>query len=293
MQKEERPVIQMTDWWTDNIRLTHTHTSFDHLQPFSASADNEVVRLHFGLQGNYAFNYKQLGQHYDLIGGHHNLMYSKGFDIEIIPKSKVIETFGIQFPVAQFIAYTQNGSEQLQRFADAILAGKSVMLADRWSGLTIRIQEVINDIRSCRYEDPLRKLFLLSKSLELLVLSASAYESQVANPFIKTSADKEKIIAVRDLINSRLTDPPGLTEIARIVQLNEYKLKRGFKEIFQTTIFDYLTGQRLQLANRYLQDTSKTSAEIAYELGYTSPQHFNNAFKKRFGVTPNSVRLNP
>ena len=42
-----------------------------------------------------------------------------------------------------------------------------------------------------------------------------------------------------------------------------------------------------------LLDTRKTSAEIAYELGYSTPQHFNNAFKKKFGVTPNSVRINP
>ena len=40
-------------------------------------------------------------------------------------------------------------------------------------------------------------------------------------------------------------------------------------------------------------NTQKTAAEVAFELGYATPQHFNNAFKKRFGVTPNLVRNNP
>jgi len=111
--------------------------------------------------------------------------------------------------------------------------------------------------------------------------------------FVRTPGDKEKIIAVRDLINERLGDPPSLSQIARTVGINEYKLKRGFKEIFNTTVFGYLTEQRLLLAYQYLMDTRKTAAEISFELGYSTPQHFNNVFKKRFGLTPDSIRKNP
>ncbi len=75
--------------------------------------------------------------------------------------------------------------------------------------------------------------------------------------------------------------------------LNEYKLKKGFKETFNNTIFGYLTDQRLQLAKQYLLDTQQTAAEISMQLGYATPQHFNNAFKKKFGITPFSVRNNP
>ncbi len=59
------------------------------------------------------------------------------------------------------------------------------------------------------------------------------------------------------------------------------------------TVFEYITTQRLNLAFQYLRDTEKTSAEIAYEIGYKTPQHFNNAFKRQFGITPNLVRINP
>jgi len=47
------------------------------------------------------------------------------------------------------------------------------------------------------------------------------------------------------------------------------------------------------LAHQYLRNTEKNAAEIAVELGYSTPQHFNNAFKKKFGITPFSVRNNP
>ena len=138
-------------------------------------------------------------------------------------------------------------------------------------------------------------MFLLSKSIELLVLSAESYSysENKKEIFVKNKSDKEKIIAVRDLINENLNCPPNLNQIAKTIGLNEYKLKRGFKEVFNNTVFGYLTEQRLNLALQYLKDTQKTSSEIAYCLGYATPQHFSNAFKKKFGFAPNSVRNNP
>ena len=288
-------ITTITDWLCDEIRLTHTISHFDKPGGFDASNDRDVVRLHFGLKGDYAFVYRQLHRSFDLVGGHHNIMYSNGLDMTVMPKASTIETFGIDFPRELFISFTQHGNDHLQRFCEQVLAGNSVLLSESWGGIDAGIQQVIGQILNCRYADQLKKLFLLSKSIELLVLSAEAYNYGIdkKNGIIKNKTDKEKIIAVRDLINERLSNPPGLSEIAQLVGLNEYKLKRGFKETFNTTVFEYLTGQRLQLANQYLLDTQKPSAEIAYELRYASPQHFNNPFKKRFGVTPNSIRINP
>lgn len=90
--------------------------------------------------------------------------------------------------------------------------------------------------------------------------------------------------------SSWITTPPTLSEVARSVGLNEYKLKRGFKETFGTTVFSYLTEQRLESAKRLLLDTDKTASEVGFELGYATAQHFHHAFKNRFGVTPNSMR---
>jgi AraC-like DNA-binding protein len=169
------------------------------------------------------------------------------------------------------------------------------MLTERWGAIDTSIQQVIQQVIHCQFAGDLKKLFMLSKSIELLVLSAEACKTAENNKdlYIKNRSDKEKIIAVRDLINDRIDSPPSLSEIARAVGLNEYKLKRGFKETFNNTVFGYLSEQRLQLAHQYLRDTEKTASTIALELGYATPQHFNHAFKKKFGITPFSVRNNP
>jgi AraC family transcriptional activator of pyochelin receptor len=215
--------------------------------------------------------------------------------MDVHAKTLEIETFGIQFPKELFIQFTENASDSLKRFSQDIMEGKSTILSYSWGTIDSPIQQVLQQIIHCKYTDGIKKLFLLSKSIELLVLcadSVSASENK-KDVFIKNQTDKEKIIAVRDLINERVHCPPNLSEIAQYVGLNEYKLKRGFKETFNNTVFGYLTDQRLQLARQYLLDTEKTAAEISLQLGYATPQHFNNAFKKKFGITPYLVRNNP
>src|SRR5882757_2520249 len=287
--------MESTIWEFDQIRMGHAVMKFQELVSRPSSSRNDVVRLHFGLKGNYSFSYRQLNKTYDLIGGHHNIMYSKEFDMVVENRTLELETFGVQFPVDLFIQFTQNGDGLLKKFSEQVLEGKSVMLSEEWGAVDTNIQQVIQQIIHCNYTDHLKKLFLLSKSIELLVLSAEACGSAAGRKelFIKSKTDKEKLIAVRDLINKRLDCPPNLSEIARTVGLNEYKLKRGFKETFNNTVFGYLAEQRLHLAQRYLRDTRKTAAEIAMELGYSTPQHFNNAFRKKFGVTPHAARNNP
>lgn len=283
-------------WQCDGIRLGHAISRFTELTSFhSQSVITDVVRMHFGMKGDYMFTYNQLGRTFDLVGGHHNIMYSREFEMTVQAKTLEIETFGIQFPKETFIQFTQNASDALKRFSENIILGKSTILTENWGTIDSPIQQVIRQIIHCKYSESLKKLFLLSKSIELLVLCADACEASDnrKEAFIKTKSDREKIIAVRDLINDRVHCPPNLSEIAQHVGLNEYKLKRGFKETFNNTVFGYLTEQRLQLARQYLLDTQQTAAEISTQLGYATPQHFNNAFKKKFGVTPFSIRNNP
>lgn len=284
-----------TKWMCDGILIGHGLSSFRELFASPAHSDNDVIRLHFGLRGDYLFTYQQLGKTYDLIGGHHNFMYSVPFDMVVENKTLELEIFGVQFPREQFLSMTQHGSDHLKRFADKVAAGQPVIFTETWGALDSQMEQVISQIRFSKYAGDFQRLFLLSKSLELLVLSAESCmaAAQREPSFLKNKQDAEKIIAVRDLINTRLDSPPSLTEIARTVGLNEYKLKRGFKEKFNNTVFGYLTDQRLHLAHQYLRDTGKTAAEISAELGYATPQHFNNAFKKKFGFTPYSVRNNP
>src|SRR5579859_1370182 len=101
-------------WEFDGIRMGHAISRFNTLTSFSASGSaTDVVRLHIGLKGNYSFHYRQLDTDYHLIGGHHNILYSKDFDMTVKNRTLTLETFGIQFPRETFLRFTQNASDLL------------------------------------------------------------------------------------------------------------------------------------------------------------------------------------
>jgi len=280
-------------WELDKIHISHNIIDYKSEGSSTATDNQELVRLHFGIQGSYDFSYKQLNADYSLAGHHNNIMYSNGLDIEVKNTSARIETFGVNFTRESFIEIGQNGNEPLKRFTDKIINKENAILSDRWKTSNFKIQQVIQEIINCSYQNQLKDLFLLSKSIELLVLQAQLYEDQAVHQFIKTTADKKKLVQAKELLQSRIENPPTLVELSKLVELNEYKLKRGFKELFGTTVFGYIHKTRMSLAKKLLLGTDSSAKDIAYQTGYSSPQHFNKAFKKQFGVTPKSIRKNP
>jgi len=280
-------------WELNNIQISHNLMEYHSFDKIKSVNDTNCVRLHFGLQGSYDFSFTQLNSSFSLSGHHNNIMYSDGLEIEVHNKSKRIETFGVNFNTDTFIEIGQNGNEPLKRFTDKIINRKNAILSYEWKTNNFRIQQVINEIIHCSYKDELKDLFLLSKSIELLVLQAETYEQETQKQFIKTRSDREKLIEAKELLANSIDNPPTIIELSKLIGINEYKLKKGFKELFGTTIFGYIHNIRMSSAKRLLLGTDKTAQEIAYETGYSSPQHFSKAFKQTFGVSPNSIRNNP
>lgn len=279
-------------WELNGIKMGYATTKFDSCASHSTSREDEVVRIHFGLRGDYQFRHHQLQKSFDLIGGHHNMMYSKGFGMTFENKSPEIDTFGIQMPPETFLELAMDSNPSLEAFAAQIEKGLPCILSENWGSLNLEMEKVIQQVKTCRFSGQMQTIFLYAKCLELIVLSAEAchFAAQESIKYIKLKQDKEKLIAARDLIISRLDQPYSLPELAAEIGMNTYKLKRGFKELFGETVFAYITSLRLESALQILRDTQKQISEIAFDFGYASPQHFSQQFKQHFGYTPNSVR---
>lgn len=53
---------------------------------------------------------------------------------------------------------------------------------------------------------------------------------------------------------------------------------------------EYIQNKVIEVAKERVFDTNKSISEVAYELGFKYPQHFNRLFKQRVGYTPNEYR---
>ncbi|MBF9223176.1 helix-turn-helix transcriptional regulator [Hymenobacter ruricola] len=278
-------------WYFDGIRLAYARWHYREAFTADWQTDLDVVHLHFNLRGRTIIENRRAGTVLHLASYQHNLSYAHGFEGTIRNEELEAETFILQFTKPAFLALAQQANEPLRRFCAAVLAGQQLVLSEQGLHLNLALHTAIREVLDCRFAGPLKKLFLYSKALEILVLQADAFEqAQAPRRYARTDYDQERLLFARDYLVQHLALPPSLPELARVAGLNEFKLKKGFKELFGQTVFGYLSDYRLADARAQLQDRQKTASELAFELGYSSVQHFSTAFKKKFGVSPTELK---
>lgn len=93
----------------------------------------------------------------------------------------------------------------------------------------------------------------------------------------------EKVVAI---LRERLTEPPGLEELGRLVGCSPFYLSRTFSSEMGMTLPQYLRQLRLERAAELLRSGKFNVTEAAMEVGYSSLSHFSQAFHERFGCCP-------
>ena len=96
---------------------------------------------------------------------------------------------------------------------------------------------------------------------------------------------------VYDHILHNLEKPlPSLKQLAHDFGTNEYKLKRGFKQVFKKTIFQFHHGERLRKARLLVEHSGIPLPVIAKMSGFKDYPNFSKAFKKKFGHSPKQLQ---
>ncbi|MXQ54239.1 helix-turn-helix transcriptional regulator [Shimazuella alba] len=157
----------------------------------------------------------------------------------------------------------------------------------------IILQVVLQQILQCPYSGNTGKMYLESKALELLTVYFAKYENQ--NKAIHTikwsKSDKEQIEQAKEWIIRHLEDPITIGSISQAIGINDFKLKKGFRELLGTTVFHYIREQRLAKAQQLLIIGEMNVTEVSIAVGYQNPSRFAAVFKNKFGITPSQYRF--
>lgn len=187
----------------------------------------------------------------------------------------------------QFAKSQKNSSsftERVVSFSHDISFSKSLPLCGK---TRLTIEALLNH----SYSDTLENIFINAQTQILFLYSADCMlgektESSFQCKFLSNEADREKIIKSREILLQHICDPITIKALSRKVAINECYLKKGFKEIFGTTIFDFYQSQRMEHAKYLLYDKGLSVTEVSLMLGYSSISHFSTAFKKHTGIKP-------
>lgn len=155
----------------------------------------------------------------------------------------------------------------------------------------ITLQVILQQILQCPYTGNMGKFYLESKALELLSIFFAKYENKAKHTITWPKSDKEQIEQAKEWILHHLEDHMTIRLISQAIGINDFKLKKGFRELLGTTVFHYIRDQRLARAQQLLTIGEMNVTEISLAVGYQNPSRFAAAFKNKFGITPSQYRF--
>ena len=151
----------------------------------------------------------------------------------------------------------------------------------------------VESIRRCPFFGAFRVLALTARCHDLIIEFLTALSApQVPSPRPPPPREFEgQVRAAAAMLAQNLEEPPALAELARRAGLSETTLKRGFRQVFDTTAFGYLRSRRMECARTLLQSGEATVLEAAARVGYSNPSNFAAAFRRQFGLNPKAFQL--
>jgi AraC-like DNA-binding protein len=154
---------------------------------------------------------------------------------------------------------------------------------------------ILKNILECPYTGEMKSVYIREHIRALLMLQLLHFNPIVSGKKLRqdnkiSRRDEDVLHEVKQYIDQHFLEPASLESLSKHFGINEFKLKHGFKVLFETSPIRYLQYKRLDYAFHLLRDTDKTIKAIADEIGYAHAANFTAAFSKTFGSSPLQYR---
>lgn len=94
-----------------------------------------------------------------------------------------------------------------------------------------------------------------------------------------------------DYVNQNFTSCDE-RELAKRYKVSYSYFSRTFKQMMNMSFKEYINYLRINEAQRLLLTTGKSITDISMEMGFSSPSHFINVFRRHMGRAPKQYRKN-
>lgn len=175
--------------------------------------------------------------------------------------------------------------------ADNILSFRRTSPFSKTLPVCNKTRTVLDGLLHHSYSDTLENIYVNAQTQMLLLYGLDCLLGEkeidiITCRFLANEGDRSKIVKAREILIQHIGEPITIKELSRKVAMNECYLKKGFKEMFGTTIFDFYQSQRMEHAKYLLYEKGLSVTEVSVMLGYSSISHFSTAFKKHTGLKP-------
>ena len=268
----------------DFLVLTFQNES-NTVQTIERHIDSRFIQFHFCLKGSTNFQFNNGNYTLGIKEEQSLLLYNPQRELPIHlnaePNTWIvsllisIEKFhGLFSQEANYITFLSKDNKDKKYYSDGTIS----------PSMTIVLNQIIN----YNLNPSIRHLYIKGKMYELLSLYFNRSEDADVEqcPFLVDESNVIKIRKAKDIIISRMAEPPSLQELADEIELSLKKLKEGFKQIYGDSVFSFLFDYKMEFARKLLESGDHNVNEVGLKVGYSTSSHFIAAFKKKYGTTP-------
>ncbi|OPA75246.1 AraC family transcriptional regulator [Paenibacillus selenitireducens] len=267
-----------------DMEIVISEYTFHQDRTFHMQSDVPMVELSFCIQGTREVSVS--GLHFELVPGSCILQFLDPTEVHFsFERNKSLTLLGIGIPVSTFHHFMEGAGEGRTIDFHQLLGKRSFRMFQGMIEPTSTV--ILNRILQAAQSGSTRNIEMECHVLDLLSTAFRSFLSETQEETTTlTKQDMEKIRQARDIMMEHMADPPKLTELSRMIGMNDYKLKVGFKELYENTVFGYLREQRLEKSLLLLQEGRFNVNEVSCAVGYSNPSYFAEAFRNKFGVNP-------
>ncbi|MFV0539626.1 MAG: helix-turn-helix transcriptional regulator [Aestuariibaculum sp.] len=255
------------------------------VQSIERYIDSDYIQFHFCLKGSSKFIFNEGRYSLNIIEENSLLLYNPQRDLpihlEVEPNSWMLSILisikkfhGLFSQEADYISFLNADNKDKKYYKDGIIS----------PSMAIVLSQLIN----FNLNTSIKNLYFKGKAYELLSLYFNRNEDANAEhcPFLVDETNVIKIRKAKDIIISRMAEPPTLQELSEEIGLSLKKLKEGFKQIYGDSVFSFLFDYKMEVARKLLESGENNVNEVGLRVGYSTASHFISAFKKKYGTTP-------
>lgn len=158
---------------------------------------------------------------------------------------------------------------------------------------SLKIADIINELKEFNKRNFIRKLFLEGYTIQMLAEEILQYEDAQKEDDKSDILTRYELGAVRDasrFIESNIYRNLLVKDVSMHVGINQNKLQNGFKNLYGSTVHEFIKQHRLQLVKDLLLNTDLQMGEISDRVGISSKSYFSKLFKERYGLSPKQFK---
>lgn len=255
------------------------------VQSVAKEIDSDYIQFHFCLKGSGQFVFNEGRYRLHIHEENSLLLYNPQhelpIDLHLNPHSWMVSVLisikkfhGLFSQEADYITFLSEDNRDKKYYKEGSISPSMAI--------------VLNQIINYNLNASIKPLYFKGKTYELLSLYFNRSEGANVEqcPFLVDETNVIKIRKAKDIIVSRMAEPPTLQELADEIGLSLKKLKEGFKQIYGDSVFSFLFDYKMEVARKLLESGENNVNEVGHKVGYSTSSHFISAFKKKYGTTP-------